>query len=65
MTIHDVDARIMKIREMADDQETAHKAENELHRDVLRAIAMGAQNAAHLAELALTTADIRFPRWYA
>lgn len=50
------------------DAETAHMSEDELHREVLGAIARGelvGPAAAEAAALALTTGELDFPRWYA
>ncbi len=46
------------------DSENAHSREDELFVFVLHAIADGADNAAELARLALTSREIDFPRWY-
>ena len=65
MTKQELLDRIEEIRNVAHDDEVAHGSEDSLHRDVLQAIADGADNAATLARLALTTSDIEFCRWCA
>ncbi len=55
----------MVIRVGDSDPPYAHISEDELHEDVLRAIANGAPNAAELAREALETSDAEFYRWYA
>jgi hypothetical protein len=69
MTIQDVLDRIAEIRRLADeefDSEGAHSGEDELHKEVLAAIAEGAaEDPREMARLALTTAEIDFSRWYA
>jgi hypothetical protein len=57
--------RVARIREMAGDSEAAHAAEDDLWQDVLEAIRDGAENPGELAAIALRTADMEFPRWYA
>jgi hypothetical protein len=65
MTIEDVKTEVERIRQIAGQPESAHKAEDDLHAAVLEAIAKGAKNPAELAAEALETARIRFSRWYA
>lgn len=65
MTVEDVRAEVAAIRRMAGDAEMAHGAEDELHQNVLRAIAAGADNAAEIAGEALMTMEIEFERWCA
>lgn len=66
MTEEKLRERIGEIVEARDDAEKAHSLEDDLHQDVLRAIAAGdAANPAALAKLALTTKFIPFKRWYA
>lgn len=65
ITLEEVLGRVEWIRQNADDDETAHIAEDSLHLEVLEAIAAGASNSADLAREALRTADIRFARWCA
>ena len=47
------------------DHEGAHIERDNLYRDVLRAIAAGADNARELAAIALRSEDVEFSRWYA
>jgi hypothetical protein len=65
MSADDVRARLAEICGCDDDNETAHILEDALHRDVLLAIAEGAENGKELAKLALKSRDIDFSRWYA
>lgn len=61
---HEVD----RIASIADDDESAHSAEDRLHKDVLGAIANGSikpHDAAAFAGLALETTRIDFARWCA
>lgn len=70
MTIkEEIEKRIEEIRQAAPkDEELAHRLEDNLHRYVLRQIAgsmLYLEEARELAELALTTMDIKFPRHFA
>lgn len=66
MTLDDVKARLAEIAESAkDDDESAHACEDDLHQDVLQAIADGHPDAAALAAEALKSVQITFYRWYA
>lgn len=65
MTIEEVCERVLDIRELANDYERAHSAEDELYSEVLQAIADNAPNAALLAHYALKTKDIEFARYCA
>ena len=65
MTPEEARARVEAIREMADDDEDAHRMEDALRSDVLRAIANGSRYGRALSEIALTTSEIEFCRWYA
>jgi hypothetical protein len=62
VTVDEVRARVAEIHEHADDDERAHAAEDELHQDVLRALA---KDGHQLAAEALATLDIEFARWCA
>ncbi len=64
MTVKEVEERVYKIDQSIRDDEVAHGAEDELHQDVLQAIAEGAENASGLAAAALKTKDLNFARWY-
>ena len=65
MNVAEVQKRVAAIRASADDDEGAHCDEDTLHRDVLKAIAAGAEDAPGLASAVLETQDIEFGRWYA
>ena len=62
MTVLEVRARVEEIRALANDGERAHSLEDQLHRDVLRAIASGIGGDMLAAE-ALKTLEIEFSRW--
>lgn len=64
MTKQEVEGRILKIVQNRESWDYAHILEDELRRDVLKAIAEGAPNAQELAVTVLRTADIEFPRSY-
>ena len=65
-TVAEVQRRVAEIAAMADDEERAHAAEDQLHQHVLWSIAHGqAEDARRLAEAALTTREIKFRRWCA
>jgi len=63
MDVQQVNERVASIAAQ-DDDEQQHAQEDRLHRDVLKAIADGAPNAAELASAALKTIDLDFDRWY-
>jgi hypothetical protein len=66
MNIEDVELRVENIRERAGDDEVAHGMEDDLHQDVLRAIAAGTcSDPVGCAASALKTCDIDFARWCA
>lgn len=56
---------VAKIASAESDDETAHRLERKLRDDVLTAIAQGSPDSRELAEIALSTNDIRFARWFA
>lgn len=62
ISIQDVEQRVASIADSQDDREGAHADEDELYRDVLRAIAEGHPEAEKLAEAALATCDLEFER---
>ena len=64
MTVDDVQARVARIDATADLVESAHKEEDRLYYDVLKAIAEGASNPAGLARAALATHDLGLERYY-
>lgn len=63
ITVEYIKKEISDIREL--DPESAHSSEDDLHQDVLKAIANGATNPAELAREALKSLKLDFPRWYA
>lgn len=68
MTVDEVRARVEDIRDAAmnlRDDEAAHLREDDLWRDVLRAVADGAADPAGLARAALATLDLEFGRYCA
>ena len=64
MTEDEVRRRISAIDEIADMIEEAHMEEDRLYRDVLKAIAGGADNAAGLARAALESRQLGLERHY-
>jgi len=66
MTVAGILKRVEDIRKRAAppslDDESAHGHEDDLHKDVLRAIANGASSPSLLARAALETSKIKFPR---
>ena len=66
MTVADVEHRLDKIERKRGDDEVAHSWEDELHQDVLRAIADGqCSDPAAIARTALLSDEIEFSRWCA
>lgn len=66
MTVDEIKLRVEEIRKVAHDDERAHCEEDDLHRDVLSAIADGsAEDPAACAAAALETRSISFARWCA
>ena len=65
MTVAEVASRVEEIDLHArrNDHEVAHAEEDCLHRDVLHAIALGAENSDLLARAALMTTKLNFHRW--
>ncbi|MEU5426879.1 hypothetical protein AB0H73_14920 [Streptomyces olivoreticuli] len=62
MTVEDVARRLAEIAHHQDDSEAAHGLEDQLHADVLRAIAAGAPDAEILAAAALRSETLDFSR---
>lgn len=50
---------------IADDDEVAHRREDQLRWRALEMIAAGAEDSQGIAELALSTSAFKFSRWYA
>jgi hypothetical protein len=65
LTAEDIARRLAEIHAVRDDDEDAHGRTDDLHRDVLAAIAMGAPDPALLAAAALRTETLDFARWSA
>ena len=65
LTEFDVAKRVEAIIAMRGDYEAAHGAEDELHLDVLKAIASGNVEAVGMARVAIMTEGIDFPRYCA
>lgn len=66
MTISSVEAEVQRIADMANDDESAHAAEDALHQSVLSYIVdHGDAMSAALARAALATTNISFARWCA
>lgn len=65
MTTEDVARRLAAVHAARDDDEVAHGLADDLHRDVLAAIAAGAADAPILAAAALRTETLDFARWCA
>ncbi|MEK3813101.1 hypothetical protein [Bacillus sp. FSL R7-0685] len=65
MTKEDVLDKVERIRKSSGDNEIAHSMEDVLYLDVLKEIALGAENGRELAEAALEASNIDFDRWYA
>lgn len=65
LTVDDARAWVARIRDVADDAESAHGMEDALWVEVLRTIASGAtERPSGLALAALATLEIDFPRWW-
>lgn len=63
MLIAEIRSRIGRLKEMLGrDDESAHSMEDDLHLDVLKAIAKGSKNAQKLAEAALKSSELGFSR---
>lgn len=65
LTVEDVARRLAEIAHHEGDDQVAHGLEDQLHADVLRAIAAGAPDAEALAAAALRSKALDFARWYA
>lgn len=65
MKIEEVRRRLGEIERKRHDDEAAHSMEDQLHQDVLTAIANGHPDARLLAGLALESGAIGFARWCA
>jgi hypothetical protein len=65
MTPADVLQKVADIEAAKGDPEIAHGLEDDLYRSVLSAIAHGARNPKSLADAALHTQLVDFPRWRA
>lgn len=65
MTVDEAITRRAEIQDALNDPELAHALEDKFHRDVFRAIFVGAEQPQALALIALSTWEIEFPRWTA
>lgn len=65
MTIDDVQNRIQVIKTRNGDPEAQHSMEDALYREVLEAIREGVPNPGDLADAALRSKWLKFPRWCA
>lgn len=65
LTAEDIARRLAEIHAVRDDDEDAHGKTDQLHRDVLAAIALGAHDPQILAAAALRTETLGFARWCA
>jgi hypothetical protein len=65
MTLEEIEQRIRHIKDADGDDEAQHILEDDLYKDVLRAIACGAANAPKLAAAVLKADDLEFSRWCA
>lgn len=66
MTPADVQQMVDHLARPCGDDETLHAEEDQIHQDVLEAIALGkAENPCDCARIALTTKDLKFHRWCA
>jgi hypothetical protein len=65
LTAEDIARRLAEIHAVRGDDEAAHGMADDLHRDVLAAIAAGAPDPALLAAAALRTETLGFARWCA
>ncbi len=69
ITIEQIKHRIDDIKQIVQDQESAHMKEDQLHLDVLEAISNGSLKTIGdirtAASLAFSTSAIGYDRWYA
>jgi hypothetical protein len=66
MTIEEIRKKVQSIKDMKNDPEAAHGAEDALYQGLLESIAAGqVQNPAEAAKEALYAQNIDFPRWCA
>lgn len=65
ITAEDIAHRLAAIHAVQNDDERAHGLADDLYRDVLTAIAAGAQDAQLLAAAALRVETLDFARWCA
>lgn len=64
-SVHDVIEEVSMIKGAKDDFECAHSDEDELYQKVLEEVVKGNPRARKMAELALKTKQLDFPRWCA
>ena len=65
MHVNEIANRVAHITRNVDDPEVAHAQEDQLFAEVLKAIAAGAPNAQEMAQAAIKSLDLKFPRWCA
>lgn len=65
LTAETIARRLAEIHEVRGDDEAAHGLADDLHQEVLAAIAAGAPDAGVLAAAALRTETLGFARWCA
>jgi hypothetical protein len=63
ISLDDVKDEVVNVA-LSDDNEMAHAREDRLYLDVLKAIAGGCKNPEELAQAALLTQKVNFPRGY-
>jgi hypothetical protein len=64
ITVSQAREMVAEIASASSDEETAHRIERKLRDQVLTAIAQGSTDSLELAEIALSTNDIGFSRWF-
>ena len=65
MNLEDVKKAVLDIDARKGDDESAHSAEDDLHQNVLREVAICNPESIEMAKEALKTLDIKFSRWCA
>jgi len=65
MDLQTVVDRVKEVSDHSRNDEYAHELEDDLYKEVLSAIANGAENPSGLAREVLKTKDLAFSRWYA
>lgn len=65
MSIEEIETRLARIRDCADDPETAHAIEDSLHQGFIEYVASLEIPIAKKAKRVLESRKIEFPRWCA